>query len=143
MGDVALGEMRQESACCPGREEKFAKDLDLNQALGYILKKKIGGRTESAPGSKCETAYCGGINFYHMRICMETVWKILELVLPVLVMIFIGQLSKLRGSISQETVNGMKNLICNYFFAGSRCSIRSPRWSFRCRCCSSCWSGWS
>ena len=46
---------------------------------------------------------------------METVWKILELVLPVLVMIFIGQLSKLRGSISQETVNGMKNLICNYF----------------------------
>ena len=46
---------------------------------------------------------------------MDTVWKILELVLPVLVMIFIGQLSKLRGSISQETVNGMKNLICNYF----------------------------
>ena len=46
---------------------------------------------------------------------METVWKILELVLPVLVMIFIGQLCKLRGSISQETVNGMKNLICNYF----------------------------
>lgn len=63
MGDVALGEMRQESACCPGRKEKFAKDLDLNQALGDILKKKSGGRTESAPGQKCETAYCGGINF--------------------------------------------------------------------------------
>lgn len=43
MGDVALGEMRQESACCPGRKEKFAKDLDLNQALGYILKKKSAG----------------------------------------------------------------------------------------------------
>ena len=63
MGDAALGEMRQESARCPGREEKFAKDLDLNQALGYILKKKTGGRMESAPGQKCETAYCGGINF--------------------------------------------------------------------------------
>ena len=49
MGDVALGEMRQESACCPGRKEKFAKGLDLNQTLGDILKKKIGGRMESAP----------------------------------------------------------------------------------------------
>lgn len=63
MGDVALGEMRQESACCPGCKEKFAKDLDLNQALGYILKKKIGGRMESAPGPRYETAHCGGINF--------------------------------------------------------------------------------
>ena len=36
----------------PGCEEKFAKDLDLNQALGYILKKKIGGRMENAPSPK-------------------------------------------------------------------------------------------
>ena len=63
MGEVALGEMRQESACCPGRKGKFAKDLDLNQALGYIFKKKSGGQMESAPGSRYETAHCGGINF--------------------------------------------------------------------------------
>ena len=36
----------------PGREGKFAKDLDLNQALGYILKKKIGGRMENMPSQK-------------------------------------------------------------------------------------------
>ena len=51
MGEVALGEMRQESACCPGREGKFAKDLDLNQALGDILKKS-GGRMENVPSQK-------------------------------------------------------------------------------------------
>ena len=46
---------------------------------------------------------------------MQTILEICQLVLPVLTLILIGQLCKLRGSINQEVVNGCKTLICNYF----------------------------
>jgi predicted permease len=46
---------------------------------------------------------------------MQTILEICQLVLPVVTLIGIGQLCKLRGSIGQEVVNGCKTLICNYF----------------------------
>ncbi len=46
---------------------------------------------------------------------MQTILDICQLVLPVVTLIVIGQICKLRGSVSREVINGCKTLICNYF----------------------------